>query len=586
MNRVLSWIVFAILLSGCAGSAKRDQPSLLTMASGAPRTSEQSATRIDAVVLRLRVDPKHRRIAGDVTLNLQTRSALAAIDLDLDRRYAISSIEVDGGALEPARWRNPEGRLHIELPKPTLVDVPFAIRIRYSGAPRVAEHAPWDGGFVWSKTPSGADWIATAVQGEGCDLFWPCIDHPTAEPAVVEQFISVPAPLVVAGNGIDLGMTEQVVLRTYHWRTEHPNTYAIALNIAPYAHLEGEYRSRYGNTIPLHFWYLPEREDGARKLFAEFPRMLDFFERMIGPYPFGNEKMGVSETPHLGMEHQTINAYGNEYKLDEYGFDWLLQHEFAHEWFGNQLTNADWDDMWLHEGFGAYMQPLYTQWLHGDMAYLARLFEQRKTLRNQFPIVSGRSQCEHIVYHPEHGPGGDIYVKGSLVLHTLRAMIGDAAFFDATRRLVYGTPTPKPGEFAPRIASTRDFIADVNAASGRDLQWFFDVYLFQAALPELVIARDDNGMSLRWKVMADKPFPMPVEVRVNDTLQVLDLVTGSARIAVTRDDIVIVDPSSKLLRALPHLEAWQKTLEGKKPRRVTPIDPADPCLLPENSDSA
>jgi aminopeptidase N len=118
----------------------------------------------------------------------------------------------------------------------------------------------------------------------------------------------------------------------------------------------------------MSFWYLKSRADKAKALFAEFTPMLDFYEQMIGPYPFRDEKMGVVETPHLGMEHQTINAYGNEYKKDVYGFDWLLQHEFAHEWFGNQLTNLDNDDMWLHEGFGTYMQPLYltvAAWRHG-----------------------------------------------------------------------------------------------------------------------------------------------------------------------------------------------------------------------------
>ncbi|HRG15661.1 MAG TPA: M1 family metallopeptidase, partial [Pseudomonadota bacterium] len=366
MKRMLLCTAIALVLSSCAGSGRRDQPSPLTMASGAPRTAEQMQTRIDAVVLKLRIDPKRREIAGDATLTLRTDAPLSTLVLDLDRRYAIDAVELAGTVLAAAQWRNPDGRLRIDLTQPSATDVPFDLRIRYSGAPRVAEHAPWDGGFVWATTPSGAPWIATAVQGEGCDLFWPCIDHPAAEPGEVEQFITVPAPLVAAGNGIDLGMTERDGWRTYHWKTAHPNTYAIALNIAPYAHLEGEYRSRYGNSIPLHFWHLPEREEGARRLFAEFPRMLDFFEQVIGPYPFGSEKMGVAESPHLGMEHQTINAYGNEYRLDEYGFDWLLQHEFAHEWFGNQVTNADWDDMWLHEGYGAYMQPLYSQWLHGD----------------------------------------------------------------------------------------------------------------------------------------------------------------------------------------------------------------------------
>ena len=108
--------------------------------------------------------------------------------------------------------------------------------------------------------------------------------------------------------------------------------------------------------------------------------------------------MGVVETPHLGMEHQTINAYGNKYPQDGYGYDQLLQHEFAHEWFGNQLTNADWDDMWLHEGFGTYMQPLYSQYLHGDMDYFAELHDAAAQHANQRPMVSGSSKTEEQVY--------------------------------------------------------------------------------------------------------------------------------------------------------------------------------------------
>ena len=136
---------------------------------------------------------------------------------------------------------------------------------------------------------------------------------------------------------------------------------------------------------------------------------------MIGPYPFGDEKMGVVETPHLGMEHQTINAYGNELQdRTADGFDWLLQHEFAHEWFGNQLTNANWDDMWLHEGFGSYMQPLYSQWLHGDMEYF--------TLAAQPAAATSQSASDRLRQQHDRGrglraetggPGQDIYDKGA-----------------------------------------------------------------------------------------------------------------------------------------------------------------------------
>lgn len=104
------------------------------------------------------------------------------------------------------------------------------------------------------------------------------------------------------------------------------------------------------------------------------------------------------------MEHQTLNAYGNGYRKDGYGFDRLLQHEFAHEWFGNQVTNADWDDMWLHEAFGSYMQPLYSQYLEGDMDYFSWLHNLRLKVRNQHPIVSGSNKTEEQVYAGSTGP--------------------------------------------------------------------------------------------------------------------------------------------------------------------------------------
>ena len=111
----------------------------------------------------------------------------------------------------------------------------------------------------------------------------------------------------------------------------------------------------------MYYWYLPARRRRRKDLFAEFAPTLDFFESQIGPYPWGDEKLGVVETPHKGMEHQTINAYGNEYAKAPEGFDWLFHHEFAHEYFGNQLTAANWDDYWLHEGYGTYMQPSCSQ---------------------------------------------------------------------------------------------------------------------------------------------------------------------------------------------------------------------------------
>jgi aminopeptidase N len=466
------------LLTACATT----QPPLTdySLGSGAARSEAQQALDFDKADLKLRIEPASRSIRGDVTLTFGTRAPLNSVELDLDRNLPIDAISVDGQPLAASHWRNPEGKLTIDLPRPLEPGKQVAVRVQYHGQPHVAKRAPWDGGFVWSQTPDGQPWVASAVQGEGCDLFWPCIDHPTGKAKQVDEHITVPSPLVAAGNGIAMGMDEAGGWRTYHWRTKNPSTYGISINVAPYQVLSGEYRSRYGNVIPLRMWYLPQNEKGAKELFAEFAPMLDFFESTIGPYPFGDEKMGVVETPHKGMEHQTINAYGNKYAKTAYGYDELLQHEFAHEWFGNQLTNANWDDMWLHEGLGSYMQPLYVQSLRGDMEYFASLMHQRGMIENKAPIVSGKPKMEEDVYDIKRGgPGQDIYNKGSLVMHTLRGLIGDAAFFRAVREEVYGTPDPRPGNFAPRYGTTPEFMAIVKRASGRDLDWFFQAYLYQ-----------------------------------------------------------------------------------------------------------
>jgi aminopeptidase N len=560
----------ASLLAGCATT----QPPLsdYSLGSGAPRSESQQALEFDKADLKLRIEPADRSLRGDVTLTFGTRAALQSIELDLDRNLPIDAIEVDGQLLPAASWRNPEGKLTIDLPRTLQPGRHIAVRVQYHGRPHVAKRAPWDGGFVWSQTPDGQPWVASAVQGEGCDLFWPCIDHPTGKAKLVDEHITVPSPLVAAGNGIAMGMDEADGWRTYHWRTKNPSTYGISINVGPYRLLSGEYRSRYGNLIPLRMWYLPQSEKGAKELFAEFPLMLDFFESTIGPYPFGDEKMGVVETPHKGMEHQTINAYGNKYAKTAYGYDELLQHEFAHEWFGNQLTNANWDDMWLHEGLGSYMQPLYVQRLRGDQEYFASLMRQRAMIENKAPIVSGKPRLEEDVYDTKRGgPGQDIYNKGSLVMHTLRGLIGDEAFFRAVREEVYGSDDPRPGNFAPRYGTTPEFMAIVKRVSGRDLDWFFQAYLYQAKLPELQATRSGNTLQLAWKTEKDTPFPMPVEVRVGDRIVNVAMLDGRGSVALPEGASYTLDPHSKVLRREQQIERFQQYQEEqKKAKKATP----------------
>ncbi|HWU14874.1 MAG TPA: M1 family metallopeptidase, partial [Caulobacter sp.] len=548
----------------------------LTLSTGGQMPAEEAAVTIEHVDLKLKIIPQRKAIEGDATLTLAAKSALPRIVLDFDRNFAVSALIVDGKTLPTSAWTNPEGRLTITPSSPIAAGARTVVQIRYAGQPHEAEKAPWDGGFVWKTAPTGEPWIASAVQGDGCDLFWPCIDFPTGEPLLVDFYVTVPAPLSAPAGGVLVGVTEKDGWRTFHWRQKQPDTYAIAVNVGPYLKLEDTYKSRFGDSFPIEYWYLKSDDPAkARALFAEFPTTLDFFEQMIGPYPFRSEKLGVVETPHLGMEHQTMNAYGNEYKKDVYGYDWLFQHELSHEWFGNQVTNVDWDDMWIHEGLGSYMQPLFSQWLHGDMEYMTRLNAQRVGSKNQFPIVADKVMTEDQVYKPEGGPANDIYAKGSNVMHTLRATIGDAAFFKAVRILVYGRPDPKPGNFAPRYATTKDFIRIVNDVTGKDYQWFFDAYFYQAKLPELRTTRDGDDLVLSWKTPSGKAFPMPVEVKVGDKIVTAPMSDNTGRIKVGDAAPVIVDPASKILRRQPYLEeyaAWKKAADeaAKKAEAAKP----------------
>jgi len=497
-------------------------------------------------------------------LEITATAPLEAVVLELDTLLTVSSVQIDGAEVGPGGWSNPEGRMTIPLPRPLAEGGKVAVRIAYAGAPRVAPSAPWDGGFVWATTVDGKPWIATAVQPEGCDIFWPCIDSPLAEPGRVDLHITVPSDLSAPSNGRFMGKQDHGDgWTTWNWSAANPNTYAIALNIGPYEEVTTGYRSRFGNTIPMSYWYL--RTDDPAKvqaLFAEFTPMMDFYEATVGPFPFGDEKMGVVETPHLGMEHQTINAYGNGYRLDGKGYDWLLHHELAHEWFGNQMTNRNADDMWLHEGLGSYMQPLYLRWLYGDRYFQAELLSQRNNLANRFPVVSGVEKAEDEVYKGEVGPGNDIYYKGSLIAHSLRLLIGDEAFFRSVTRLVYGRPDPRPGNFTTRYATTDEFLAIVNEEAGRDLTWFFRGYLYQAALPDLRQTREGDRLTLEWVTGDGGVFPMPVEVEIDGRVVTVPMTGGRGQVTAPAGAHVLIDPQNKVLRQQDFIEVWK----GRQPR--------------------
>lgn len=566
-------MVFSLALLLAGAGAQAPAPRLppippvhrVTLRSGGPVAPERAALRLAHVDLAIEALPERRALSGRAVLTLDARAATPRIVIDLDNALTVSAVAINGAALPAKQWRHANGQ--ILLDRPLATGQRATIAIHYAGQPRVARKAPWDDGFVWSEW-QGKPWFGTTAQLTGCDLWWPCLDFPAGEPAAADLHFTVPAGLSAPANGVLRGIDRWPDGRTtWNWHSGSVNPYALAISVGPYREIKGEYRSRYGNVIPLHLWHLTGKEVQAARLFAEFAPTLDFFERVIGPYPFADQKVGVVETPYLGMEHQTVNAYGNGYKHAPEGFDWLFQHEFSHEWFGNQMTAADWDDFWLHESFASYMQPLYAKWREGDARYLSMLLIQRDRIANRVPVVSGSPHTAREM-EGKNGPGTDVYFKGAWMLHTLRHLIGDRAFFAATRRLVYGRPDPKPGNFLPRLANTREFETAVAQESGRDLGWFFDVYLRQAALPDLIEQREGNILSLRWQVAGSTNFPLPVEVEVDGVVRSLAMTGGVGSLAVPANAHIVIDPMARLLRRSVAVERMQAPIPA--PSVATP----------------
>ena len=283
----------------------------------------------------------------------------------------------------------------------------------------------------------------------------------------------------------------------------------------------------------------------------DFIGQLEFFERTLGPYPWGEEKIGIVEIPYLGMEHQTMNGYGNSYELDPYGFDWLMQHEFSHEWFGNLMTQAGSKDFWLHEGFANYMQPVYAQQVIGDAGYWSYMWDFYNGLANCKPVVPDETVSM------DYFDSNDAYYKGSWTLHTLRGLIGEQAFWRSVRRLIYDTADPWSLSYPlqPTRRSNDDFVRIASEEYGQNLSWFFDMYLGQAAIPLLVQQRNEDGVSFSWPHNPEANFTIPIRVTQDGRATEYAVPSTGERFPLAEDALLQVDPRVALFRDFGTTEA-------------------------------
>ncbi|MEO8636662.1 MAG: M1 family metallopeptidase [Gemmatimonadales bacterium] len=460
--------------------------------------------------LHVAIDPVDSTIRGVNHIRYRVLQSATELQVDLQRPLQVDSFVQQGVRLE---YRRDGNAFFVHLVAPQRPGEQQILSVYYYGHPRAARNAPWDGGFVWKSDSLGATWIATACQGLGASVWWPTKDTQADEPDSQRVAITVPDPLRNVSNGRLRSVTPNGNgTTTYEWFVTQPiNNYDVAVNTGEYDHLTDAYDGEAGR-LTLNYWPLRYHSDIARRQFTQVKSMLGCFEKWFGPYPWYADGYQLVETPHLGMEHQSAIAYGNHY-LNGYlgrdlsgtgqGLDWdfIIVHESAHEWWGNNLTTADLADMWVHESFANYAEGLYVECLRGTNAGSEYVIGNRRGIRNNEPIVP--------VFGLNREGSGDMYPKGGNMLHTIRQVIHDDAKW---RDILRGLNT----DFRHQIVTGKQVEDYISQKSGIDLSTVFQQYLTTVTIPTLEYRIDGPTLSYRW-VGAVPGFALPIRVMLADS---------------------------------------------------------------------
>jgi len=521
--------------------------------------------------------PPARRVQG--TVRIQARAIaddVATLPVDLHDAMGVTSIVTGATPLPFTRGGN---RIQVMLDRAYDTGEVIDLTIAYGGTPpAVNDLTAYAFAFDTHPTTGGAPIIWSLSEPGYAPTWWPCIDHP-ADKALVDMDLRVPETLVGVSNGVLTGTVAQGDgTRTFQWRSTHPmSTYLVSVAISNYVTWTDYYAPVSGGPVmPVQHWVYPEKEAAARTDLDVTVPMLRFFSGLFGEYPFVDEKYGHALFPFGGaMEHQTCTSYGAGLIRGDHRYDWIVAHEMAHQWWGDSVGPSDWPEIWLNEGFATYSEALWRESVAGPDG-----------LRAWMTSLDSRPFCGTV-----HDPGATgcdlfgntVYDKGAWVLHMLRHVIGDAAFFQGLRDYAVA--------FRFSSASTADLRLTMESASSRDLGGFFDRWVFQAGEPLYrfgwLAAPTPAGWVTHVRIeqaQAGSPFPMPIDVRVSypggsQTFVVQDLAAAqdfALPPVPVSPTAVAFDPDLWILKTLTTINLPDADADGVP-------DTADNCLSAFNA---
>ena len=514
-----SFLVYFLIISTIA--------SAQNLKSGGVLKPEQAIMDIRHYTVALDVDPTQKTINGYTEIDLNLSEGTNVLLFDFWHGLTVKEIFVNGIKENFTHGNDDLIRINSNQ-QPGKVKV----KIAYGGKPGVAERAPWTGGFQWEKDSKGNPWIAITCQGEGAKIYFPCKDHPSDEPNEgADMIITVSKGLTVTAPGLLQKVTTKGNKSTFHWKTNYTiSNYCILFNVGKYKLAKRIYTTVNGNRVPMEYYVLEENFDKAEKLLDLYEQSSRILEKYFGEYPWVKEAIRITETPHLGMEHQTNIAYGNKYRYEKLGdkdFDWLLHHEFGHEWWANKVTNRDWAHMWIQEGICSFGDAMATRELAGEEAYLKRMAQTARNAANKYPIVRGEQVDSDSAYH------GDIYGKGAFFMHTLRYIMGDEKFFPTLKKLA-----TDPQYTYDNTVVTADVEKLFSGAYGKSLQPLFYLFLYTTDKLEVHVKQTADNTYLVRLLNLDMQIPIDVQTDAG----VRRLVVDKKGATVTSNSPVIIDP--------------------------------------------